>query len=358
MFSPHEIGHSRRQSELPEGEAMEHMPMRAAVIGFAMLVSVATGCSAIAETKTVRIAKQFGISYLPITVMESEKLLEKHAKAAGLDVTTQWIQFTGGTPMNDAIISGSLDFASGGVGPMITIWGKTRGALGVKGVASLNSMPLYLVSMNPKVKSIADLTDADKIALPAAKTSIQALTLQMAAERTFGPGQQYRLDPLTVSMGHPDAQTAMMGERSGITAHFGSAPFMYQELADPRGHKVLDSYEVMGGPHTFNVVWATTKFHDDNPKLMRAFIDALSEAQKMLKDDPARAAAIYVKVDNSKMDVKEVERMIHLPENEWTIVPKNIMGYADFMHRVGALSVKPASWKDLFFSELAELPGS
>ena len=330
----------------------------ATMVGLALLTNIAGVCSAFAQTKTIRLAKQFGISYLPLTVMESDKLLEKHAKAAGLDVATQWIQFTGGTPMNDAIISGSLDLASGGVGPMLTIWGKTRGGLGVKGVSSLNSMPLYLVSMNPKVKSIADLTDTDKIALPAAKTSIQALTLQMAAERTFGPGQQYKLDPLTVSMGHPDAQAAMMGEKSGITAHFGSAPFMYQELANPRAHKILDSYEVMGGPHTFNVVWATTKFHDENPKIIRAFIDALSEAEKMLKEDPARAAAIYVKLDNSKMDVVEVERMIRLPENEWTIVPKNIIAYADFMHRVGALSAKPASWKDLFFPEMADLPGS
>jgi NitT/TauT family transport system substrate-binding protein len=115
---------------------------------------------------------------------------------------------------------------------------------------------------------------------------------------------------------------------------------------------------VLGGPHTFNVVWATTKFHDENPKLIRAFIDALSEAERILREEPARAAAIYVKLDKSKMDVAEVERIIHLPENEWTIVPKNIIAYADFMHRVGALSVKPATWKDLFFPEMADLPGS
>ena len=203
---------------------MERISRRAATAGLALLVNIAGVCSAFAEAKTVRIAKQFGISYLPITIMESEKLLEKHATAAGLDVQPQWIQFTSGTPMNDAIISGNLDFASGGVGPMITIWGKTRSSFAVKGVAALNAMPLYLVSVNPKVKSIADLTDVDRIALPAVKTSIQALTLQMAAERIFGPGQQYRFDALTVSMGHPDAQAAMLGEKSGINAHFGSRP--------------------------------------------------------------------------------------------------------------------------------------
>ena len=84
--------------------------MRAAMVGAALVMNIAGVFGASAETKTVRIAKQFGISYLPITIMESEKLLEKHAKAAGLDVQPEWIQFTSGAPMNDAIISGNLDF--------------------------------------------------------------------------------------------------------------------------------------------------------------------------------------------------------------------------------------------------------
>jgi NitT/TauT family transport system substrate-binding protein len=339
------------------GEKMRGVAISAA-IGLALGMNIAGVCGALAEAKVVRIAKQFGISYLPITVIESEKLLEKHANAAGLDVQPQWIQFTSGTPMNDAILSGNLDLASGGVSQLITIWGKTRSSYGVKGIAALNAMPIYLISVNPKVKSIADLTEADRIALPSVKTSIQALTLQMAAEKTFGPGQQYKLDALTISMGHPDAQAAMLGGKSGITGHFGSAPFMYQELADPRAHKILDSNEVLGGPHTFNVVWASTKFHDENPKLVRAFIDALSEAETILKHEPTRAAAIYVKLDNPKMDPAEVQRMISLPENDWTIIPNKVMAYCTFMHRAGALSVEPASWKDLFFPEIADLPGS
>ena len=58
--------------------------------------------------------------------------------------------------MNEALISGNLDFASGGVGPLVTIWARTQGNLKVKGVSSLNSMPLYLNSINPGVKTIKD----------------------------------------------------------------------------------------------------------------------------------------------------------------------------------------------------------
>ncbi len=66
---------------------------------------------------------------------------------------------------------------------MLTIWGRTRGNLQVKGVAALNAMPLWLVTVNPAVQSIKDFTDKDKIALPTVKSSIQAITLQMAAPR-------------------------------------------------------------------------------------------------------------------------------------------------------------------------------
>ena len=220
----------------------------------AALAAVLLAPGAEAQTK-VRLAKQFGISYLPLTVMEEKKLLEQHGKKLGLDLQTDWVKFTGGPPMNEALISGNLDFASGGVGPLLTIWSRTQKNLGVKGVAAINSMPLYLNSINPEVKALKDFTEKDRIALPAVKVSIQAVTLQMAAEKAFGPGQHGKLDPLTVSMSHPDGMAAMMTGRSEITGHFTSAPFQYQELADPRVKKVLDSYEVLGGPHNFNVVW-------------------------------------------------------------------------------------------------------
>jgi NitT/TauT family transport system substrate-binding protein len=311
-----------------------------------------------AETKTIRIAKQFGISYLPLTVMEEKNLLEEHGRLLGLDLKTEWIQFTGGPPMNEAIISGNLDFASGGVGPLLTIWGKTRGNLGVKGVAALNAMPLDLNTINPNVKTIKDFTDNDRIALPGVKVSIQAITLQMAAEKVFGAGHHDKLDALTVTLSHPDGMAQMMGGKSEITGHFTSAPFMYQELADTRIHKVLDSYEVLGGPHTFNAVWATTKLYKENHVVVEAFLAALDDAIQQIAKDPAEAARLWVKNENSKIPVAEIERMIRLPENEWTMVPKKIMAYADFMNRVGLMSAKPTQWQDVFFDDIHKLPGS
>jgi NitT/TauT family transport system substrate-binding protein len=326
----------------------------------AMLVA-ALAClapDANAQTRTVRIAKQFGISYLPLTIMEHNGLVEKHGKRLGLDLKAEWVQFVSGAPMNDAILSGNLDFASGGVGPLLTIWGKTRGNINVKGVAAINAMPIFLTSINPDVKTIKDFTEKDRIALPGVKVSIQAVTLQMAAEQAFGPGQHAKLDPLTVSLSHPDGMASMMSGKSEVTAHFTSAPFQYQELEDKRVHKVLDSYDVLGGPHTFNGVWASSRLYDQERKLVEVFLAALDDAIKHINADPAAAAAAWVKVENSKLPAAYVEKLIRLPENEWTMVPKKFMAYAEFMARTGALPAKPAHWQDVFFPDIANLPGS
>src|SRR3569623_177761 len=173
-----------------------------------------------AAPRGVRIAKQFGISYLPLTVMEEKKLLEAEGKKQGLDLSTEWLQFTGGPPMNEALVSGNLDFASGGVGPLVTIWARTQNNIKVKGIASLNSMPLYLNTITPNVKTIKDFTEKDRIALPAVRVSIQAVVLQMAAEKEFGAGQEHKLDSLTVSLSHPDGLAQMMSGKSEITGHF------------------------------------------------------------------------------------------------------------------------------------------
>jgi NitT/TauT family transport system substrate-binding protein len=325
----------------------------------AATTSLFGGVAVAQEQREIRIAKQFGIGYLPLEVMEVRHLIEKQAKAAGLpDIKVEWSQLSSGAPMNDALLSGNLDFASGGVGPMLTIWAKTKGNYNVKATSSINSMPLYLTTINPNVKTIKDFTDKDRIALPAVKVSIQAVTLQMAAEKVFGVGKSDTLDRLTVSMAHPDGLAAMMSGRSEVTGHFTSAPFMYQELDDARVHRVLSSYEVLGGPSTFNLVWTTSKFHDQNPKLYRAFLAALEEAMAFISADKRGAAELWAGAEKSKLPLPFIEKIVKDPENSFTTTPQNIMKYAEFMLKVGSIKEKPASWKDMFFPEIHGKSGS
>ena len=311
-----------------------------------------------AETRTVRVAKQFGVSYLPLSVMEEKKLIESEGKKLGLDLNTEWLRFTGGPPMNEAIVSGNLDFASGGVGPLVTAWARTTKNIKIKGIAAINAMPLFLNTIKPEIKTIKDFTEKDRIALPAVKVSIQAVTLQMAAEKVFGSGQQNKLDHLTVSMSHPDAETALLAGRSEITAHLGSPPFQYQELEQKGMHRVLNSYDVLGGPATFNVVWTTKKFHDENPGIYAAFVAALDDATAQINRDKKKAAETYLRVSKDKDSLEDILKMLNDPEIKYTTTPNNTMKYVDFMHKVGSIKAKPDSWKEMYFPNAQKLSGS
>jgi NitT/TauT family transport system substrate-binding protein len=261
--------------------------------------------------------------------------------------------------MNDALLSGSVDIVSGGVPGLLTIWARTQGtANAVKGVAAFSSQPILLNSRNPKIERITDFTDKDKIAVPAVKISIQAIMLQMAAARQWGQANFARLDPLTVGMSPPDATVALLSESADITSVFSVPPFQYQQLEKPGIHTVLNSYDVFGGPHTFTVAWTSSQFRDKNPALYKALVAAFQEATDMLNKDVKPASQYWIDDTRSKLTLEKVAEIASGPQVKWTMVPENTMRYAEFMHAVGSIKVRPASWRDLFFPELHGLAGS
>ncbi|MFA6310112.1 MAG: ABC transporter substrate-binding protein [Sterolibacterium sp.] len=335
------------------------MKLQTVMTAFLAVTLCCASATSLAEVGELKVAEQYGISYLPMMIMEDQKLIEKHAKAAGIaDLKVSWSKFAGGNVMNDALLSNSLHFASGGVAPFVTLWARTKGNYDIKGVAALNSMPIYLNTRNPAVKSLKDFTEKDKIALPAVKVSIQAVTLQMAAEQAFGAGQQNKLDSLTVSMSHPDGQTALLSANSEVTAHFSAPPFQYQQLEKPAIRNVLNSYEVLGGPGTFNVIWASSKFYNENPKVSAAFVKALDEAITQINKDKGWAADAYLRISKDKDTRENILKMLNDPNLTYTTTPQNVMKYVNFMHKIGSIKVKPDSWKDMFFPSAQGLSGS
>src|SRR3954454_18862488 len=106
--------------------------------------------------------KSYGISFLPVLLAEHEQLIEKHAKAAGLgDLKVTWIKGGTGNNAADALLSGSTDYAATGNTVMITLWDKTFGSIGVKGVAAMSHTPFALNTRNPSISSVKDFTDKD-----------------------------------------------------------------------------------------------------------------------------------------------------------------------------------------------------
>jgi NitT/TauT family transport system substrate-binding protein len=315
---------------------------------------------AAAQTPEIRLARQFSMGYLQFNVMEHEKLIEKHANALGLkDVKITWATFNGPNAMNDALISGSVDIVAGGMPGLLTLWNRTKGtAQEVRGISALTSQPILLNTRNPDVKTIADFTENDKIAMPAVKVSIQAVVLQIAAAKLFGPANFTKLDPLTVSMSPPDSTIALLSGAAGITSVFGVPPFQQQQLEKAGIHTVLNSFDVMDGSHIFTCTWTTSKFRDANPVLYKALVAALKEATEIVNKDRRAAGALWIQDSNSKLPLDMVDKIVSGPQVRWTMAPENAMKFANFMHSVGTLKQAPASWRHLFFPEIHELDGS
>ncbi|MCJ2096907.1 ABC transporter substrate-binding protein [Methylobacterium sp. J-072] len=319
---------------------------------------LAAGPAAAAEGQ-LRIAKQFGVVYLLLNVAEDQKLIEKHGKEAGLDIKVEYAQLSGGSAVNDALLSGSIDVAGAGVGPLFTLWDRTRGRQSVKGVASLGNFPYYLVSNRPEVKTIGDFTDKDRIAVPAVGVSVQSRILQWASAKLWGDKDFARLDKISVAVPHPEASAAIIKGGTEITGHFGNPPFQEQELAgNPNAHIVLNSYTVQGGPASSTVLYATEKFYRDSPKTYTAFVDALAEAAKFITDNPEQAADIYIKSNNSRIDRDLLLKVIRNPEVTFKIEPQNTIGLGQFMHRVGAIRNEPKTLDDYFFANPRIATGS
>jgi NitT/TauT family transport system substrate-binding protein len=330
-----------------------------AVLAASLALAGMTLGHAAASEGRLRIAKQFGVVYLLLNVIEDQKLVEKHGTDAGLDIAVEYVQLSGGSAVNDALLSGSIDVGGAGVGPLFTLWDRTRGRQGVKGVASLGNFPYYLVSNRPAVKSIADLTEADRIALPAVGVSVQARILQWASAKLWGDKDFAKLDRISVPVPHPEATAAIIKGGTEISAHFGNPPFQDQELAqNPNAHVILNSYDVQGGPSSSTVLYATERFYRDSPKTYTAFLDALDEAAKFITEHPETAADIYIKASNSRIDRDLLLKVIRNPQVSFKVEPQNTLGLGQFMHRVGAIKTEPKALTDYFFDNPRTATGS
>jgi NitT/TauT family transport system substrate-binding protein len=326
--------------------------MKRCLVAALFAVALALPQNAWAEANTLRVAKQFGIAYMQFMVMEDQKMIEKQAKAAGLgDISVEFNQFRSSDVMNDALISGSVDFVSLGIPGLITIWSKTKGNIDVKAVSGLNVSPLMLMVRDPAIKSLRDFKDSHKIAMPAVKVSMQAIILQMAVAKEFGETKFDALDHLTVSMAHPDATAAMLGGPSEVVANFSSAPFQYRQMKNPNIHRLLTSTDLFDEPLSFNVIATTAKFRRENPKLNGVFLAALKEATDFINADKRRAAEIYLKVTKEKTPVEDIMEVLADPAIQYTTKVGGIQSFVKFMGKVGTLKNPPADWKDMFFPE-------
>jgi NitT/TauT family transport system substrate-binding protein len=312
-----------------------------------------------AEVEEVTITRGDGVGFLPLMVMEKLKLIEKQGNEAGIKVNARWVNISGSGAVNDALLSGSAQFISGGIPGMLTLWDRTKGKLDVIGVGAISAQPMYLNTNAPHLKSIDDLSAKDKVAVTAIKISIPALVMQIYAREKYGAADTFRFDPFTVAMKHPDGVVALLSGSAGITAHYTSPPFHQRERKDPNIRTIQTTNDVLGGPTSFAIVVATKKFRDGNPKVFKAVYEALKESQAYIKNNKQHAAEILLTyMGGHGWQASELVEVLNDPDIEFGVTPQNVMRYANFMADVGSIKNRLTKWTDLFAPEAQGLPGN
>ena len=334
--------------------------LRPALAAGLVLFGALAPAAASAETAEVRIVKQIGLGFLPIMIMEHEKLIEKHARAAGLgEVKGNYATAVGPAVMNDAMLAGRIDIGANGPTSIILIWSRTKGTDNeIKGMAAMITSPMWLNTSKPNIKSVRDIGPDDRIAVPGIKTSNQAMVLQMATAQAYGKEHFDKLTTQTVAMSHFDGMAALLSKKE-ITLHLTSPPVQYLEVEQPGIHRVLSSDDVLGGPATFSNIFSSSKFRNANPRTYKAALAAFTEAIALLNKDKKWAAQVYLAVSGDKKStVADIQKQLDDTNIQFTTTPRNVQKYADFMFDAGYIKIRPGSWKELYFPEIHDQPGS
>ena len=331
-----------------------------AALGTSLMLGVTLGAQA--ETDQVRFAQQFGLLYLPMHVVVDQKLVETCAKEHGLgDVKVTMHRFSGGAAVNQALLSGNVDFAAGGIGPLLKLWDKTKDRLNVRAMTSMAAMPLKLNTNDQRVKKLEDYVGLDdhKISTPSVKVSIQAVVLQMAAAKKWGQDAAFKLDDMTVSMKHPSAMAALMAGGQAVKSHFATLPTSWAELQSGKVHTVLTSYDVLGGRHSTVAMYNQEKWKDENPKLYDCVWRSYRTAINWINEDKKRGAELFHRFTKSKLKKEDVVEMLTTEgEMHYSLQPERTMEFAKFLHSIGAITNMPASWKDYYWENNYDQDGS
>jgi NitT/TauT family transport system substrate-binding protein len=250
----------------------------------------------------------------------------------------------------DAILSGAADYGTVALPSLLNLWEKTRGSANeVKAIGTVSNGAMTLYTINPHVKSLADFTEKDRIAVPTVRISFNSMMLQMASEKLWN--DPHRLDHLTVGLGHPDAVTALSAgyEKASITAHIAVQPYTERGLKLPGAHIITDSREVFGGPLTQITLIATRQTKEKNPTLFRAVANALNESIKVANADKKAAAVLWKNAQKASENIDELVALLDDPGFEFTTQPHRIAYFAAFLNRIGTMKAKLGDWKDLFW---------
>ncbi|MBK5253985.1 MAG: ABC transporter substrate-binding protein [Peptostreptococcaceae bacterium] len=300
------------------------------------------GCGSDEKTETegkytVKIAMQYGLSYAPLKVVMEQKLIEKNCD----NVEVEWVTLNSGTAITEALASGDLDFGAMGVAPAVTA---VNAGVPVKIASNISAQPQKLMTNDPNIKSINDITD-EQIALVTIG-SIQHITLAMAAKEYLGDA--HALDNNITAMSHPDGMTSLL--TGAIPMQLTSSPYIYKEM-DEGMTEVKEISDIWPDGKSFIVMLGTNKIYEDNPEVYEGVTEALAEAIDYINNNKEESAEMLCEQEDVTKEV--MLDWLNYPGSIYSKETTGVLSMATFMINEGFIKGDvPESLDELAFDNV------
>jgi len=252
--------------------------------------------------KVVRIDRSKQLTAL--AVLAKQGSLEKRLAPLGYKV--EWLEFAAGPQELEAINAGGLDIASTAESPPIFAQAAGVPLVYIAADPADGQGISLLVPINSPVKSVGDLK-GKKIAFQ--KASIGHYLTVRALER-----EGLKLtDVKSIFLAPPDANVAFNQGR--VDAWFIWEPFVTRNVQNKVGRVLIDG---SNGLRDSNNFYSTSrKFYQENPQVIKIFLEELQKAQIWSKNHPKEMAELLAPV--TKLDTATLEKMHS--KYSFTLVP-------------------------------------
>ncbi|OUL28445.1 aliphatic sulfonate ABC transporter substrate-binding protein [Nostoc sp. T09] len=242
--------------------------------------------------KVIRIVRSKQLTAL--AVLEKQGNLEK--RLAELGYKLEWPEFAAGPQQLEALNANGLDIASTAESPPIFAQAAGTPLIYLSANSSDGRAVSLLVPNNSTVKSVQDLK-GKKVAFQ--KASIGHYLLVRALEK-----EGLKLsDVQSVFLPPPDANAAF--SQGKVDAWFIWEPFVTRNVQKKVGRVLIDGGN--GLRDTNNFYSTTRKFYQENPEVIKVFLEELQKAQIWSKQHPKEIAELLAPA--TQLDVPTLEAM-------------------------------------------------
>lgn len=290
------------------------------------------------EKKKLTIAYQYGMSYTPMLVMKDQGLIEKHYDG---ELEIEWLTLNSGSAINEGVTAGDIDVAAIGIGPFIT--GVTAG-IPYKMYSNISAQPHGLVTNDPSIQSLEDITPDKKIALVNIG-SFQHIVLAMLAEQELGDA--HALDNNLVAMSHPDGMAALLS--GSVDCQLTTSPYLYKELETGGIYEINDTREVWPAGSSFIVGLASDKLYKEDKELFEAVKAATGEAMDYINNNKEEVAKLLA--PSEKVSEEVILEWLSDPGCVFSTKEAGVLKMAEFMERAGFIEKAPDSIDEISYPE-------